>query len=654
MPTNDYILRTKATGVKATKTAVQGLTRAVGAFTKTVAPLLAVASAMKAVKDSVMIAQQIKPIENSFKSMTKAAGMSTSTLNKLTKATDGTVGSMELMKQANNVMMLGVADSEEQMSRMFDTAQRLAEAVGKDATYGIESLVTGLGRQSKLMLDNLGIMVDVEKGNKDYAGSLGKTASELTDAEKKQAFINAALENADEILARIGPEQETFQRKTQKLSAALEDMGRSVGEIVIPVLSDAIDIFYNIKTSMSGAIETAQNVDWSATWGNFLDALPDVIQTYRMIWSDIFDYIVDLLPAFWQKFKNGIVETVNFMWSAFQNLAKFWIDPLVATFGIFVFKTKKKFQEMWADMKDLVLGSLEWIVEQFNKVVPSAIAIDLKFGDVDRSAIKETETMIKSFQDSLAKTDLMETIMGVTDDSVSNATELFESINNRIDELKDKLIVLKEEAPPLPGTDPDKNDEENENLNNNITKKISLHKKLHDGISKWWKNLKEQQVDTQKEVMQDFIANTQLMAQAGLMGKKEAKMIAKAENVYATMKGAAQAYASFSHIKVVGHAMGIAAALAAVGAGVARGKEIEKAQFGYSGMVDSPTTFLAGEAGAEMVNVTPLEGPNLDGPQGSGVTVNLSGNVISSEFVEEELPSLIQEAIRKGVDFNLA
>ena len=128
----------------------------------------------------------------------------------------------------------------------------------------------------------------------------------------------------------------------------------------------------------------------------------------------------------------------------------------------------------------------------------------------------------------------------------------------------------------------------------------------------------------------------------------------KAENVYATMKGAAQAYASFSHIKVVGHAMGIAAALAAVGAGVARGKEIEKAQFGYSGMVDSPTTFLAGEAGAEMVNVTPLEGPNLDGPKGSGVTVNLSGNVISSEFVEEELPSLIQEAIRKGVDFNLA
>ena len=81
----------------------------------------------------------------------------------------------------------------------------------------------------------------------------------------------------------------------------------------------------------------------------------------------------------------------------------------------------------------------------------------------------------------------------------------------------------------------------------------------------------------------------------------------------------------------------------------------EHAQFGFSGIVDQPTTFTVGEGGqAEMVNVTPLEGPNLAGPQGAGVTVNLSGNVISSDFVEEELPELIAEAVRKGISFNLA
>ena len=71
-------------------------------------------------------------------------------------------------------------------------------------------------------------------------------------------------------------------------------------------------------------------------------------------------------------------------------------------------------------------------------------------------------------------------------------------------------------------------------------------------------------------------------------------------------------------------------------------------------MVDEPTMFLAGEAGAETVNVTPLEGPNLEGPQGGGVTVNISGNVMSEDFVENELSEAISEAVRKGVNFGMS
>ena len=77
------------------------------------------------------------------------------------------------------------------------------------------------------------------------------------------------------------------------------------------------------------------------------------------------------------------------------------------------------------------------------------------------------------------------------------------------------------------------------------------------------------------------------------------------------------------------------------------------AQTGFEGVVDEPTQFTVGEGGAaEYVSVTPLEGVNNAGG-GQGMTINITGNVMSQEFVNEELPSKIQEAVRQGIDFGI-
>ena len=74
------------------------------------------------------------------------------------------------------------------------------------------------------------------------------------------------------------------------------------------------------------------------------------------------------------------------------------------------------------------------------------------------------------------------------------------------------------------------------------------------------------------------------------------------------------------------------------------------AQYGMNEVVDSVTPIIAGEAGAELVQITPLEGANLDGPQGAGSIV-ITGNVLSRDFVQGELMDEIREAIRQGYDF---
>ena len=54
----------------------------------------------------------------------------------------------------------------------------------------------------------------------------------------------------------------------------------------------------------------------------------------------------------------------------------------------------------------------------------------------------------------------------------------------------------------------------------------------------------------------------------------------------------------------------------------------------------------------ESIGVDNLEAMNQGG--GGGVTVNISGNVMSEQFVEEELAERISEAVRKGVDFGMS
>ena len=150
----------KALGFDKTNNKVKGLT---GSMKKFATGLVSVAAAYKALDvgmEAIKLAGKLEGVERGFNNLRKEAGFSANAFNKFDDALDGTVSKLDLMEQANNAMLLGIADSEDQMAEMFDVAQRLAQALGQDARSGIESLVTGLGRQSKLMLDNLGIMVD--------------------------------------------------------------------------------------------------------------------------------------------------------------------------------------------------------------------------------------------------------------------------------------------------------------------------------------------------------------------------------------------------------------------------------------------------------------------------------------------------------------
>ena len=106
-----------------------------------------------------------------------------------------------------------------------------------------------------------------------------------------------------------------------------------------------------------------------------------------------------------------------------------------------------------------------------------------------------------------------------------------------------------------------------------------------------------------------------------------------------------------------GGIFGFATAASIIAAGTANIIQIEKqmakmskAAIGADFVTDGPQIIMVGESGREQVSVTPLEGPNIAGPDRMPININITGNVLSNEFVMDD----VIPAIEKAAMINLA
>ena len=175
-------------------------------------------------------ASRVESMERAFNTLSGGVTSSEQALRKLQKATDGTMDRFNLFQQANNAMILGVSRNSDEMAEMFDIAQRLGRALGRDTASSVESLITGIGRQSRLMLDNIGIIVKADEAYESYAKELGTTADKLTDADKKQAFLNATMESARKKVEDLGDEFLTTQDHLDSFKSSFSDLSSTIGE----------------------------------------------------------------------------------------------------------------------------------------------------------------------------------------------------------------------------------------------------------------------------------------------------------------------------------------------------------------------------------------------------------------------------------------
>jgi hypothetical protein len=203
---------------------------------------------------------RVESMERAFNTLSGSFEGSTESLSKLQKATNNTMSEFDLFQQANNAMILGVTKNSDEMAEMFDIAQRLGRALGRDTASSVESLITGIGRQSRLMLDNIGIIVKSEEAYEKYAKKLKITTNQLTDAQKKQAFLEATLESARKKVNKLGDEVLISQDAYDQLSASTSDLATATGTFLQPAISFLARSFSDIAKNATTYLNTLTNV----------------------------------------------------------------------------------------------------------------------------------------------------------------------------------------------------------------------------------------------------------------------------------------------------------------------------------------------------------------------------------------------------------
>lgn len=184
-------------------------------------------------------AVEIQTVRNAFTNLATSQGHDADQmLAKMRELSAGTVSDLNLMKQANQAMLLGLPV--ERFGEMLEIARAAAKATGQSMDFMLQSIVTGLGRQSKLMLDNLGIVIKAEDAYEKYAKQLGVTAGDLTEAEKKQAFVNHALDIGTANAKAAGSSSSDLGSQWERLKSQAANLATRIAEKLIPAMNDLV------------------------------------------------------------------------------------------------------------------------------------------------------------------------------------------------------------------------------------------------------------------------------------------------------------------------------------------------------------------------------------------------------------------------------
>lgn len=180
-------------------------------------------------------------------------------LENLRKATKNTVNDVQLMTaavQANDFRI-----PLEDLGKYLEFAQLKAQQTGQSVDYMTNSIVTGLGRKSPLILDNLGI-----------------SAAEISEKTKETGdFMKAVAEIVDTQLAEAGETYISAADRAARKTVELQNAQKALGDEILPLKEQWDDAYADMQ------LNTISLISWCVKHQGVVKTLGILLTAFTVV-----------------------------------------------------------------------------------------------------------------------------------------------------------------------------------------------------------------------------------------------------------------------------------------------------------------------------------------------------------------------------------
>ncbi|MBU1108144.1 MAG: hypothetical protein KKB51_15840 [Candidatus Riflebacteria bacterium] len=214
-------------------------------FVKTALSAAALGAAVKTAFNMAKEAAEFKELRTNFAVSAASMGQSgDEMINAIKRASKGTVSEFDAMKLASKSLQLGVAKNSEGMGKLVEVAAARGKLMGRSTTEAFDDIVTGIGRMSPLILDNLGIQIPA---------AFKEMTAGMTDAQKKQALLSMVIEDGARILKAAKGKTDESADAYRRFTTASSDLYNQTGILADYFVGPAVESIGAIITAVSDA-----------------------------------------------------------------------------------------------------------------------------------------------------------------------------------------------------------------------------------------------------------------------------------------------------------------------------------------------------------------------------------------------------------------
>lgn len=218
----------------------------------------AVESVMNLLKDMAGGGAELATLNTAIGAVAKNSGVSSKAVNDFTQELSNVNIFGAQAKQAILNLLNAQLPLNESTIQLAKSAQNIATAYGKDTAETFSLMSRAISTLNPILLEQYGITENLPLIYDRYAAQIGKTASALTEYEKKLAVVNLINQKGAQFAGVYADAQGNVQKKFEQLKSRISTVTGALGTALQPALYAIIAPLERIATEAAKFLTNPQ------------------------------------------------------------------------------------------------------------------------------------------------------------------------------------------------------------------------------------------------------------------------------------------------------------------------------------------------------------------------------------------------------------